>query len=137
MREVRKRLVQYCKFKNISARTFSTSLGHSYPYLSFEGDVDSGTLKKIDELYPDLDLYWVITEKGEMIKREYQLPEHMRKQLINPADTEDIMNLRLPAEDTQIVLRNEISLLKQQIKVRDELITGINEMITKIKEGTN
>jgi hypothetical protein len=41
------------------------------------------------------------------------------------------MKLRLSVEDTLIILRNEISMLKQEISAKDRLIRGINEMIAK------
>lgn len=131
MSDTKKRLVEYCKYKKISRRTFSKTLGLSPPYLSFKGSVDSDTLKKIDEIYPDLNLYWAITEKGAMINQESLPHEPAYGQLSNPADTHDIMNLNMPTEQTFFILREKISFLMKETAIQKEIIKRQNDIIAK------
>jgi hypothetical protein len=131
MDDIKARLLKYAKFKGYNASKFANYLGLSKGYFSGVGDVGSDILREIKLKCPDLNLEWAIIEEGEMIKEEYLLPKDKLIQLINPADTQAIMKLRLPVEDTLIILRNEISMLKQEISAKDRLIKGINEMIAK------
>ena len=66
----KERLLQFIDFKKISNREFYRLCDLSNSFLASPGSVGSDNLEKISIAFPELDLIWVITGKGEMIKRE-------------------------------------------------------------------
>lgn len=66
---VKERLLEYIKFKKISARQFSLSLGMSATYVaSMRKSIQPDTLNSIAIQYPDLDTGWLMTGEGKMLK---------------------------------------------------------------------
>lgn len=62
---VKQRLLEICRILNVSARTFSTSIGMSPTYLaSLNKDITSSVLNNIYITYPSVDIIWIITGKG-------------------------------------------------------------------------
>ncbi|QWX85349.1 hypothetical protein H0I23_06835 [Cellulophaga sp. HaHaR_3_176] len=68
------RLMQYIKFAGLSARQFDISIGASNGYtlrmLKNNASIGSDVIENIIATYPDLNLIWLITGEGEMIKKE-------------------------------------------------------------------
>lgn len=66
------RLYQYFEFKGIRPTRFEKDLGFSNGYFSIqmrrEADIGTSILEKITENCRDLNLYWLISGKGNMIK---------------------------------------------------------------------
>lgn len=66
------RLMQYIKFAGLSARQFDISIGASNGYtlrmLKNNASIGSDVIENIIATYPDLNLVWLITGEGEMIK---------------------------------------------------------------------
>lgn len=65
------RLSAYLKFKNISPHSFERKVGLSNGYFAKQlrnlGSIGSDILIRIDELYADLDILWVLTGQRQMI----------------------------------------------------------------------
>jgi hypothetical protein len=123
----KKRLVAYAKFRGISLQEFALNLDRSRNYFNIGGTIDSDVFRLLIAQYPDLNVYWVITGEGEMLHWNYR--PHTGTPLLNPADTEDIINLRLSLEETIIMLRNHISLTKQELTLKNDIIARQNELI--------
>lgn len=134
MDNAKSRLIAYANFKDISLQAFALNLERSRNYFRVEGTIDSDILALVSIKYPDLNLYWVITGNGEMINWEYQQKKHKHKAPFNPADTQDIINLRMPVEDTQTMLRDKISMLIQELNIKDKIIARINEILMKVEK---
>lgn len=70
------RLYQYFEFKDIKPTRFERDLGFSNGYFSIqmrrEADIGSSILEKITENCRDLNLDWLISGKGNMIKEILQ-----------------------------------------------------------------
>lgn len=68
------RLAEYLKYKDISTRSFEIKIGASdgmiRKAINTNKDIQSKWLYNISENYPDLNLQWLITGKGEMLKSE-------------------------------------------------------------------
>jgi hypothetical protein len=131
MDNAKSRLIAYANFRDISLQSFALNLERSRNYFRVEGTVDSDLLALISIKYPDLNLFWVITGKGEMINWEYAPRKSKYKPPVNPADTQDIMNLKLPDEDTLTLLRDRVSLLTREINIQHDIIARISEIITR------
>lgn len=68
---VKERLIEYIKFKRISARKFSISIGVSPGYVnSISKSIQPDKLSSITAQYPDLNPEWLLTGEGEMLKAE-------------------------------------------------------------------
>lgn len=65
------RILKIADFKEISLAKFSRKIGVSSSYFSKQkansANVGSQVLNKITEVYPEINIYWVLTGKGEML----------------------------------------------------------------------
>lgn len=64
----RKRILEYIDLKGITKYKFYKDVGLSNGYLDKEGNIGSDICEKISYQYDDLDLTWLITGKGSMLK---------------------------------------------------------------------
>jgi transcriptional regulator with XRE-family HTH domain len=68
------RIIEYIDFKGISKNEFSVKIGLSNSYMTkmekSKGNVGSQVIEKIVRVYPDLNLYWLITGEGSMLKQD-------------------------------------------------------------------
>ena len=66
---VKKRLVEYIAYKNISIRKFTETCGLSSSFVSnIVNSIQPKTLNRISEQFPDLNTTWLLTGDGNMIK---------------------------------------------------------------------
>jgi hypothetical protein len=128
------RLLLYAKYKNLSARTFAASLNLSSGYFTAIGSVSSDILESVGLKYPDLNLYWVIMDKGEMINEAYRSDPSASTQPLYAADIQEIINLKMPVQDTINILRDKIVLLIQEINIKNKIIAKQNDIITRSGE---
>jgi hypothetical protein len=128
------RLLQYGKYKGYSARKLAALLDLSKSYFIGEGGISSDILEKVNIKFPELNLYWVIAEEGEMIKQEYPPQEHSSMQPASVADPLDILNLQLPVEETLIMLRDRIIHQAKEIRVLKQIIEKQNDIIAQAKK---
>jgi transcriptional regulator with XRE-family HTH domain len=72
------RIIEYIDFKGISKNEFSVKIGLSNSYMTkmakSKGNVGSHVIEKIVRVYPDLNLYWLITGEGSMLKQDNTQP---------------------------------------------------------------
>lgn len=89
MNEEINRIQRYLELKKISQRQFGLSIGKSHAYLNNaikQGSSPSiDILSKIVDVYPDLNIEYIITGKGNMVKETHLLKEpgglHYQKEL--------------------------------------------------------
>ena len=65
---IRQRLAQYLTSKGVSNYQFYKDTALSNGYLDKEGSIRSDILEKISYKYPEINLTWLITGQGDMIK---------------------------------------------------------------------
>jgi cytochrome b involved in lipid metabolism len=68
MTTLKERLSHYLKTKKIGVSEFERSLGMAPSHFYKVNSIGSDLVAKISKEYPDLDLNWLLTEKGEMLK---------------------------------------------------------------------
>lgn len=69
MEEIKSRLSAYLKEKKINKSEFGRSIGVSSAYISsMRKSIQPDKLDKISEAYPDLNIVWLLTGEGEMLK---------------------------------------------------------------------
>lgn len=71
MNAVKKRIIQFIDSQGISNRKFCIKISVSHVYFSTDNAVGSDVLEKIFIAYPELNMDWVVTGRGEM----YNKPE--------------------------------------------------------------
>ncbi|MGB5821344.1 MAG: hypothetical protein WBG90_17800 [Saonia sp.] len=71
------RLMQFIKYAGLSARQFDISIGASNGYTlrmkKNNASIGSDVIESIIQTYPQLNLIWLITGEGEMIKKNEEL----------------------------------------------------------------
>lgn len=69
MEKVRDRLKKYLNYKGLKDKEFCSSLGVSTAYISsMRESISPDKLKSIALLYDDLNITWLLTGEGEMLK---------------------------------------------------------------------
>lgn len=69
MDTIQGRILQYLDLKGITPYRFCKDLGFSMGYLDKKGSIGTDKYLKIIEYYTDLDPNWLLTGKGEILKR--------------------------------------------------------------------
>lgn len=65
---MKERIREYLRYKQISQNVFSRSIGVSNAYIpSIKRSIQPDKIAKIQEKYPDLNIEWLLTGKGEML----------------------------------------------------------------------
>lgn len=65
---MRRRIVKYLNYRGISKYKFYQDTGLSNGYLDKDADLNSSSYEKISSQYKDLNMEWVRTGEGEMLK---------------------------------------------------------------------
>lgn len=119
-----KRLQQFIDYKNISIREFSTKIsdngGKVYKFLSGNNVSKIDFLVKINESFPELNIDWLVTGRGEMIYQQQQVEQ---------TDDEEKLN---ELEGRVERLKQEFNSLKQQQNFIQELLVA---SVSGKKEG--
>ncbi|MDR2995561.1 MAG: hypothetical protein LBV11_17420 [Bacillus cereus] len=72
-KDIKGRIRQFIKVKNITVQIFEQSIGRSNGYLAHIQSPTSNTLFDIATSYPDISMDWLITGQGEMYKSKYNV----------------------------------------------------------------
>lgn len=119
MNSVRDRIAKFIEFKRLSNRAFSTSIGASATYFTSTKTIGSDNLEAIARVYPDLNIEWVVTGKGQMLRevvgKENSLEAAIKSGIIDPADTSDIMEMPIDSDEKIKLLRNRVTLRNIEI----------------------
>lgn len=115
------RLKEFLSAKNIGRNKFEFQIGVSRGYLSTKSEIiSSEVIEKTIDLFPDLNLEWLITGKGEMFK---------------PIDTSSsIISTQYQAESNQDEFDKDklIELLMRTVKTyqtrEDELLSRVEQL---------
>mgnify|MGYP003199919420 FL=1 len=125
---VRDRLIALCEALELSRREFSISIGRTSTYVtSLNNDITSGVLNDISITYPQVNIMWLITGKGE--------------KFIAPEPT-DALFQHLKEENKELKIRNEelnreIGKLQEQIKEIKKHVPEKDNVICAIASGSD
>lgn len=68
--ETNERIIDFIKSKGLSISSFEKSIGKATNYIRNSKSFTSNVLSTIMDVYPDLNIEWLITGKGDMLKGE-------------------------------------------------------------------
>lgn len=121
------RLKKYIDYKGISLHAFETAIGASNGHISRQiktsGNLGSIFIERILEKFPDLNPEWLLTGKGEMLKKDEMQKNHHPMHTTPCALCEEKERL-IQAKD-QI-----IAALQAQIKLQAEQIEFLKSQIS-------
>jgi hypothetical protein len=113
------RLSEFIKYLNISVRSFeqkiSASDGMIRRAINNDTDIQSKWITNIADNYPQLNIEWLLTGKGEMLKKDSGSP---------------------PVAGDNSGLKKEYELLQKTVSAMDEAITSQKDVIEMLK-GNN
>ena len=69
--KIKERIKEYLEFKGLSKYHFYKKMGFSNGFLDKEGSIGSDKCEKIIYEYSDLNIEWLLTGNGPMLKNEY------------------------------------------------------------------
>jgi len=109
------RLYQYLHFHAMSAYSFEKNCDLSNGYLGKQyrgkGTMGSEVLLKIQACFPDLNIHWLLTGKGRMIR--HALPDALESQ--EDADLLQVLQQKIALLEKSLADKNElIGLLKKK-----------------------
>lgn len=95
METIKERIVHFIDYLHISQRRFLEKINVSHAFLTTNGSVGSNALAMMMLNYPELNIEWLISGVGEMIKsgpdRNASLYKLMQEEKINTAQAESDM----------------------------------------------
>jgi SOS-response transcriptional repressor LexA len=84
------RLKQFIDYKGLSNRKFSEAAGLSNGFIGKVKEIGSSKLSSIVDSFPELNLEWLVTGRGEMLKKEVLMGLPSDYQMVPLVDTEVI-----------------------------------------------
>lgn len=106
------RILQIIEYKGINKSIFYKNTGLSNGFLDKVKDIGASKLELILNTYDDIDMEWLLTGKGSMLKVEQKEG--------NPPD--------IPNEDV-----GKIAMLNQLLQAKDEIIEGLKYKVTVLE----
>ena len=124
------RIAIYIHFKKISPHAFEKKIELSNGYFSKQlrhlGSVGSDILIRIYQAYPDLDILWVLTGEGQMLKEEIQ-----HSQQIDNCILEDFTNKYTNENKKLKKLENDFDQLQTSLSDKEKII-GLYEFMLNV-----
>ena len=121
------RIAIFIHFKKISPHAFEQKIDLSNGYFSKQlkhlGSVGSDILIKIYHAYPELDILWILTGEGQMLKEDVQQNEH-----INEIILEDFTNKYTSENKKLKKLENDFDKLQTSLSDKEKII-GLYEFM--------
>lgn len=121
------RIAIFIHFKKISPHAFEQKIELSNGYFSKQlkhlGSVGSDILIKIYHAYPELDILWILTGEGQMLKEDVQQNEH-----INEIILEDFTNKYTSENKKLKKLENDFDKLQTSLSDKEKII-GLYEFM--------
>jgi hypothetical protein len=121
------RIAIFIHFKKISPHAFEQKIELSNGYFSKQlkhlGSVGSDILIKIYHAYPELDILWVLTGEGQMLKEDVQQNEHISEIIL-----EDFANKYTSENKKLKKLENDFDKLQTSLSDKEKII-GLYEFM--------
>ncbi|WP_242052518.1 hypothetical protein [Dysgonomonas sp. GY75] len=135
----KERLRIFAKENGYGRNKFEEYIGIASGYLSSKStSITSDTIEKTIDKFPDLNLTWLLTGKGSMLKTSGTVSEpevsygNVNKDLLteNESLKEQIKELEFKLKSSEMLK----DVLQKYIDDRDKLIESLHKMIDKLSE---
>ena len=124
---MKERILQFIEYKRLSKNKFYKETGLSNGILDKQGGVSSDSLEKIYYVYPEINLDWLLTGKGEMLKKE-----GLVQQAHNNISSTITQHQTIHAPEDYETLKKENQRLTQENSgLKDKIIQLMEEKISK------
>ena len=115
---VKERLVAFIEFKGLSKNKFETICGLSRRYVSnISKSMQPEVVKKISLNFPELDMGWVMTGDGKMLKEE--------------TNAEEKSGIFVPQELVRMFTN-----MSESARIQEENIAKLTAMVDRLTGGT-
>ncbi|WP_454948696.1 transcriptional regulator [Capnocytophaga leadbetteri] len=124
---MKERILQFIEYKRLSKNKFYKETGLSNGILDKQGGISSDSLEKIYCVYPEINLDWLLTGKGEMLKKEglVQQAHNNISSTINQHQT-----IHAP-EDYETLKKENQRLTQENSGLKDKIIQLMEEKMSK------
>ncbi len=124
------RILKYVDFKGISITKFSKKINVSNAYFSKQkknkANVGSHIIAKIVSEFPDVNLEWLITGNGEMLKKGISDGSYSNNVVGESVNMNNSNNNKLVADDNLFLenafLKKEVKILREQLEMQKKFI---------------
>lgn len=124
---MKERILQFIEYKRLSKNKFYKETGLSNGILDKQGGISSDSLEKIYYVYPEINLDWLLTGKGEMLKKEGLVQEAHNN--ISSTITQH-QTIHAP-EDYETLKQENKRLTQENSGLKDKIIQLMEEKISK------
>lgn len=124
---MKERILQFIEYKRLSKNKFYKKTGLSNGILDKQGGISSDSLEKIYYVYPEINLDWLLTGKGEMLKKE-----GLVQQAHNNISSTITQHQTIHAPEDYETLKQENKRLTQEnSSLKDKIIQLMEEKMSK------
>lgn len=124
---MKERILQFIEYKRLSKNKFYKETGLSNGILDKQGGISSDSLEKIYYVYPEINLDWLLTGKGEMLKKEGVV-----QQAHNNISSTITQHQTIHAPEDYETLKQENKRLTQENSgLKDKIIQLMEEKMSK------
>lgn len=113
---IKKRILQYLDFKGVSKYEFYQKTGVSNGVLSQNNGLSEDNIMKFLSYYRDINVNWLVTGEGEMLKSEGPAP------------------VPSPPPDLMLAQRDIIDLQKDKIKLLEQALQDQKQQVEALKK---
>jgi hypothetical protein len=129
---IKAKLLNYIEKKNISKAEFYRISGLSNGFLDKEGSVTSQNLENILNNFEDLNIEWLLLDRGKMLKNSFSQSVVGDNNVNLQAGVNNSINNRQYYSDSPEVLRATIDALALRVKEKDAQIKEKDAQINKL-----
>lgn len=124
---MKERILQFIEYKRLSKNKFYKETGLSNGILDKQGGISSDSLEKIYCVYPEINLDWLLTGKGEMLKKEGLVQQAHNN--ISSTITQQ-QTIHAP-EDYETLKQENKRLTQENSGLKDKIIQLMEEKMSK------
>ena len=125
--DINNRIRIFLKHKKITVQNFESSIGKTNGYLAHTKSPTAGVISEIMSIYPDMNIEWLLTGKGEMLKNNSMVAAEPYITYGKFNDGDEIKRLRDELKEAYIEigrLQGENRLLREQVGLGERKVNG-------------
>jgi hypothetical protein len=122
---MKERILQFIDYKNLSKNKFYKETGLANGILDKNSGLSAESIEKIYSKYPEINLHWLLTGEGEMLRKE----EIVQQALNNISSTiNQTINF---SKDYEELKKENKRLTQENSGLKDKIISLMEEKIKK------